>query len=238
VRRRRGRKRATGMRAPTIIAQAANPSAGSLHLAADVLSWGQGFRLLATVHDFTREALAPVVDSSNGGRRVVRDLNAVIARRGRHAMIVSDNGTDLTSLAVLEWTNRTGTLGHYVVPGKPTENAFVESFIGRFRDECLNEEMFASLTEASAVIGSTISGSLRRRAQLSGSSPKIRSLGMRDALDGFAPNPVVLARYRRDVQARRLLGTMAALLAAPFQAARGHAPRAVPQASPPGSVEP
>jgi hypothetical protein len=70
-------------------------------------------------------------------------------------------------------------------------------------------EEFAGLAKARAVIGSTISGSLKRRAQVSASSPTTRSLGMRDALDGFAPNPVVLARYRRDVQARRLLGTMA-----------------------------
>jgi hypothetical protein len=82
----------------------------------------------------------------------VRELDALIARRGRPAMIVSDNGPELTSRAVLEWTNRTGTLWHYIAPGKPTQNAFVESFIGRFRDECLNEDVFAGLAEARAVI--------------------------------------------------------------------------------------
>jgi putative transposase len=151
VRRRRGRKRATGTRAPITIPQAANQR-WSLDFAADVLSWGRRFRVLAIVDDFTREALALVVDSSIGGQRVVRELDAVIARRGQPAMIVSDNGTELTARAVLEWTNRTGTLWHYIAPGKPTQNAFVESFIGRFRDECLNEEMFASLAEARAVI--------------------------------------------------------------------------------------
>ena len=124
----------------------------SLDFAADVLSWGRRFRVLAIVDDFTREALALIVDSSIGGRRVVRELDALIARRGRPAMIVSDNGTELTARAVLEWTNRTGTLWHYIAPGKPTQNAFVESFIGRFRDECMNEEVFASLAEARAVI--------------------------------------------------------------------------------------
>jgi transposase InsO family protein len=114
--------------------------------------WGRRFRVPAIVDDFTREALALVVDSSIGGRRVVRALDAVIARRGRPAMIVSDNGTELTARVVLEWTNRTGTLWHYIAPGKPTQNAFVESFIGRFRDECLNEEVFASLAEARAMI--------------------------------------------------------------------------------------
>ncbi len=119
---------------------------------ADVLSWGRRFRVLAIVDDFTREALALVVDTSMGGHRVVRELDAVIARRGRSAMIVSDNGTELTSRAVLDWTNRTGVEWHYIAPGKPVQNAFVESFNGRFRDECLNEEVFTSLVEARAVI--------------------------------------------------------------------------------------
>jgi putative transposase len=66
--------------------------------------------------------------------------------------IVSDNGTELTSRAVLEWTNRTRLEWHYIAPGKPTQNAFVESFNGRFRDECLNEEIFASLAEARVLI--------------------------------------------------------------------------------------
>jgi putative transposase len=66
--------------------------------------------------------------------------------------IVSDNGTELTSRAVLEWTNRTRLEWHYIAPGKPTQNAFVESFNGRFRDECLNEEVFASLAEARVLI--------------------------------------------------------------------------------------
>jgi putative transposase len=131
--------------------QAANQR-WSLDFAADVLSWGRRFRVLAIVDDFTREALALVVDSSIGGRRVARELDALSARRGRPATIVSDNGTELTSRAVLAWTNRTGTLWHHIAPGKPTQNAFVESFIGRFRDECLNEEVFTSLAEACAVI--------------------------------------------------------------------------------------
>jgi putative transposase len=76
-----------------------------------VLSWGRQFRVLAIVDDFTREPLALVVDSSIRGRWVVRELDALIARRGRPAMIVSDNGTELTSRAVLEWTNRTGPCG-------------------------------------------------------------------------------------------------------------------------------
>ena len=67
-------------------------------------------------------------------------------------MIVNDNGTELTSRAVLEWTNRSGIAWHDIAPGKPAQNAFVESFNGRFRDECLNEEVFVSLDEARTVI--------------------------------------------------------------------------------------
>jgi len=119
---------------------------------ADALSWGRRIRVLAVVDDFTREALTLVVDTSIGGARVVRELDALIAWRGRPAMIVSDHGTELTSRAVLEWCNRIGVDWHYIAPGKPVQNAFVESFNGRCRDECLNEEVFANLTEARAVI--------------------------------------------------------------------------------------
>jgi putative transposase len=151
VRRRRGRKRATGTRAPMALPQGPNQR-WSLDFVSDALSWGRKFRVLGVLDDFTREALALVVDTSIGGRRVVRELDALIATRGRPATIVSDNGTELTSRAVLEWTNKTRLEWHYIAPGKPQQNAFVESFNGRFRDECLNEEVFASLAEARALI--------------------------------------------------------------------------------------
>ena len=89
-----------------------------------------------------------MVDTSIGGRRLARELDALVARRGKPAVIVSDNGTEMTSRAILEWTNRTGLAWHYIAPGKPQQNGFVESFNGRLRDECLNEEVFASLAEA------------------------------------------------------------------------------------------
>jgi putative transposase len=151
VRRRRGRKRATGTRAPMAPPHGPNQR-WSLDFVSDALSWGRKFRVLAVVDDFTREALALVVDTSIGGRRVVRELDALIAARGRPTTIVSDNGAELTSRAVLEWTNKTRLEWHYIAPGKPTQNAFVESFNGRFRDECLNEEVFASLAEARVLI--------------------------------------------------------------------------------------
>jgi len=151
VRRRRGRKRATGTRVPMAIPQGPNQR-WSLDFVADALFWGRRFRVLAVVDDFTREALALVVDTLIGGVRVVREFDALIGVRGKPATIVSDNGSELTSRAVLDWTNRTGIAWHYIAPGKPVQNAFVESFNSRFRDECLNEEVFASLAEARTVI--------------------------------------------------------------------------------------
>jgi putative transposase len=151
VRRRRGRKRATGTRAPMALPDGPNQR-WSLDFVADALSWGRRFRILAIVDDFTREALALVVDTSIGGRRLVRELDTLIARHGRPKTIVSDNGTEMTSRAVLEWTNGFGIDWHYIAPGKPQQNGFVESFNGRLRDECLNEEVFASLAEARAVL--------------------------------------------------------------------------------------
>ena len=100
----------------------------------------------------TREALALVVDTSIGGRRLVRELDILVARRGKPTIIVSDNGTEMTSRAILEWTNRTGVAWHYIAPGKPQQNGFVESFNGRFRDECLNQSWFTSLADARATV--------------------------------------------------------------------------------------
>lgn len=93
-----------------------------------------------------------LVDASLSGRRVVRELNAIIASRGRPRTIVSDNGTELISLAVLRWCQDSGLEWHYIAPGKPTQNAFVESFNGRLRDELLNETLFSSLTEARSAL--------------------------------------------------------------------------------------
>ena len=83
---------------------------------------------------------------------MARELDALIARRARPKACVSDNGTELTSMAILKWTQTSGVDWHYIAPGKPQQNAFVESFIGRLRDECLNETLFASLPQARAVL--------------------------------------------------------------------------------------
>jgi putative transposase len=146
VRRRHGRKRATETRVPLALPQAPDQR-WSLDFVSDCLA-AQRFRILVVVDDFTRECLAAFADTSISGTRVARELNRLVARRGTPAMIVSDNGPELTSHAILAWTNRAGLDWHYIVPGKPQQNAFVESFIGRLRDELLNEEIFENLTHA------------------------------------------------------------------------------------------
>jgi putative transposase len=151
VRRRGGRKRALGMRAPMAIPQGPNQR-WSLDFVSDALNDGRRFRVLAVVDDFTRECLATVVDTSLSGHRVVRELGEIIGRRGKPCMIVSDNGTELVSRAVLRFSEDTGVEWHYIAPGKPVQNAFVESFNGRLRDECLNEHAFASLSEARRIV--------------------------------------------------------------------------------------
>ena len=107
---------------------------------------------LTVVDDFTRECLASVVDTSLSGLRVGRELDRIANVRGRPAMIVSDNGTELTSHAILRWQEERYVLWHYIAPGKPQQNGFVESFNGRFRDECLNEHLFRSLVSARRII--------------------------------------------------------------------------------------
>ena len=117
----------------------------SLDFVSDTLVSGRRFRILTVVDDFTRECLALVADTSLTGIRVVRELDRIIEMRGRPGMIVSDNGTEFTSNAILAWQEERGVEWHYIAPGKPMQNGFVESFNGRLRDECLNEHLFANL---------------------------------------------------------------------------------------------
>lgn len=151
VRRRGGRKRALGTRAPMALPQDVNQR-WSLDFISDSLADGRRFRILVVVDDFTRECLALVVDSSLTGSRVARELDELTWRRGRPLVIVSDNGTELTSRAILQWQEDRAVEWHYIAPGKPMQNGFVESLNGRLRDECLNEHLFRSLAAARIII--------------------------------------------------------------------------------------
>lgn len=147
VRKRGGRKRALGTRRPIALPSRPNER-WSLDFVSDAFTDGRRFRVLAVVDDFTRECLTLVADTSLSGQRLARELNAIIARRGKPQTIVSDNGTEMTSMAILKWCQETGIEWHYIAPGKPMQNGFVESFNGSFRDECLNETLFSTLSHA------------------------------------------------------------------------------------------
>jgi putative transposase len=151
IRRRRGRKRALGTRAPMTIPQRPNQR-WSLDFVSDAFSDGRKFRILTVADDFSRECLALVADTSLSGIRVARELDNIVAQRGRPLAIVSDNGTELTSMSILNWTLQTRVERHYIAPGKPTQNAFIESFNGRLRDELLNETLFTTLAQARAML--------------------------------------------------------------------------------------
>lgn len=151
VRKRKARRKALGTRAPILVEARAN-ARWSLDFVHDQFACGRRFRVLNVVDDVTRECLAAIPDTSISGRRVARELTALIERRGKPGMIVSDNGTELTSNAILKWCAETKIEWHYIAPGKPMQNGFVESFNGRMRDEFLNETLFRNLAHARDLI--------------------------------------------------------------------------------------
>jgi putative transposase len=144
---RSARRRAVGTRAPILVEARVN-ARWSLDFVHDQFACGRRFRVLNVADDVSRECLAAIPDTSISGRRVARELNALVARRGKPGMIVSDNGTEFTSTAILSWAAEHGVAWHYIAPGKPTQNGFVESFNGRMRDELLNETLFFGLDHA------------------------------------------------------------------------------------------
>jgi putative transposase len=190
VRRRGGRKRALGTRAPMTLPQGPNQR-WSLDFVSDAMAYGRRFRILCVVDDYTRECLALVADTSLSGVRVARELDAIAADRGKPLCVVSDNGTELTSTAILRWSQERGVEWHYIAPGKPTQNAFVESFNGRLRDECLNETLFTSLAQARAILTTWQQdyNTVRPHSKLGGRTPA-EIAGQRGW--GHAPNPVAI----------------------------------------------
>jgi putative transposase len=200
VRRRGGRKRALGTRAPMTLPQGPNQR-WSLDFLSDAFADGRRFRILAIVDDFTRECLALVPDTSLPGLRVVREIDAVIAVRGRPAMCVSDNGTELTSMAILRWSQERHVEWHYIAPGKPQQNAFIESFNGRLRDELLNETLFTSLRHVHEALRIWMEdyNTVRPHSSLGNlppvdyaklSAPDMQRDGALRYVEGFAPRPV------------------------------------------------
>jgi putative transposase len=152
VRRRGGRKRAIGTRAPMTVPMAPNDR-WSLDFVSDQLTDGRRFRILTVVDDCSRECLALVADTSLSGTRVARELDRLLIERSKPKMVISDNGSELTSNAILTWADQNRVAWHYIAPGKPMQNAFIESFNGRLRDELLNETLFTSLAQARVALG-------------------------------------------------------------------------------------
>lgn len=146
VKRRRGRKRATGTREPMPV-PAAPGERWSLDFLSDVFGAGRRFARHRPRTD-GRPWLA--LDLWRAGRPA--GLDAAGRLHGRPTTVVSDNGTELTGRAILRWQGKAGVAWHAIAPGKPTENAFIGSFNGRLRDECLNEEAFDSLAHARRVL--------------------------------------------------------------------------------------
>ena len=148
VSRRKSRRKAGGGRvAPPPVIALPNQR-WSLDFVHDQFASGRRFRALNIVDDVTRECLAAIPDTSISGKRVARELDALVERRGAPKMIVSDNGTEFTSNAIIAWSAAARLEWHYIAPGKPTQNPFAESFNGRMRDELLNETLFFDLDHA------------------------------------------------------------------------------------------
>ena len=114
----------------------------------DQLSDGRRLRVFNVIDDFSKQCHLALVDTSIGGQRVARELDRLIAMHGKPQGIVCDNGTEFTSLAMFDWSQRSGVDLHFIQPGKPNQNPFIESFNGRMRDECLNESVFSTPREA------------------------------------------------------------------------------------------
>src|SRR5947199_66460 len=150
--RRRKRRRRVPRGVPRLGAPTRINERWSLDFVLDVLDDGRRFRLLTVVDDFTRACLAIDVDTSIGGRRVAEVLQRLIDARGKPAMLITDNGPEFISRALDPRAYAHGIDLHFIEPGKPNQNAYVESFNGRLRDECLNEHWFMSLGQARETI--------------------------------------------------------------------------------------
>jgi len=194
VRKRRARRRAVGTRAPILVEARAN-ARWSLDFVHDQLASGRRFRILNVVDDVTRERLAAIPDASISGRRVARELTDLIERRGKPGLIVSDNGTEFASRAVLAWAQERQIDWHFIAPGKPMQNGFCESFNGRMRDELLNESLFFDLDHARTQIADWIKDYNQRRPH--------SALAYRTPAAYAANLPAMCDRLRNPDQLRR-----------------------------------
>ncbi|MFK8031976.1 MAG: IS3 family transposase, partial [Gammaproteobacteria bacterium] len=120
----------------------------SMDFVSDQLSGGRRYRVLNVVDDFSREMVGQLVSVSISGRQVARFLDQHIEERSKPNKVICDNGTEFTSKAMFFWSRDTAVQLGFIQPGKPTQNAFVESLNGKFRNECLNRHWFRTMDEA------------------------------------------------------------------------------------------
>ena len=124
----------------------------SIDFVTDSIVTGRRFRALVIIDEYSRECPVIEVDTSLGGRRVVNVLERLTELRGLPKVITIDNGPEFAGRVLDEWAYRKGVKLNFILPGKPVENTYAESFVGRLRDECLNENWFISLNHAREVI--------------------------------------------------------------------------------------
>ncbi len=156
VRKRRARRKAVGTRAP-ILVEAMPNARWSLDFVHDQFANGRRFRILNIVDEVTKECLGAIPDTSISGRRVARELTAVVQRRGKPGMIVSDHGTEFTCNAMLAWCRDAASYRLALhCTGKADAERLLESFNGRMRDELLNETLFFDLDHARAKIANWV----------------------------------------------------------------------------------
>ena len=152
VRKRKGRKKVHGSRKERYIANRPNER-WSLDFVYDQLSDGRRIKLMTVVDEYTRESLVVNVARSIRGEDVIRELRKVIEIRGKPQEIQSDNGSEFAGNAVQGWAHGSGIEWRFIEPGKPVQNCYIESFNGKIRDECLNENWFETVAEAEILIG-------------------------------------------------------------------------------------
>jgi putative transposase len=151
MRRRKGKRFRAAARVPMVLPTRANQM-WTMDFTRDSLASGRKFRTLNLMDGYTREALCIEVDTSLPGLRVVQVLERVAEERGLPEAIQVDNGPEFISRVVDQWAYAKGVALHFIEPGKPVQNAFIESFNGKFRDECLNQNWFTSLGDARRII--------------------------------------------------------------------------------------
>lgn len=151
VRRKKRKRAARPSRKPKVLPTRVN-EAWSMDFMSDALADGRNIRVFNVVDDLTREAVAMDVDFSLPVRRVIRALDRAIEDRGKPQRILMDNGSEFTSRVLDAWAYKRGIELHFITPGRPSENATVESFNARVRDECQNQHCFFSMDEARAIL--------------------------------------------------------------------------------------